>query len=364
MKTIDAGIVGGGLAGLSLSILLARQGKSVVLWEKGTYPSHRVCGEYISKESLPFLKQLLPDFAWNELPQIDQLLVSSVTGRTIREQLGLGGIGISRYLLDASLAAEARRSGVQLLENCPVKAYAELDSGFEVSANSENWHCSTLFLAYGKGRGPGEQARRPKTGRHFLGVKYHIRFPHPADEIQLHNFSGGYCGMSKVEEGISCLCYLVDAARLQACGNDIRKMEVEVLQQNPFLRAIFRESEFVLDMPKVISGVRFGEWGTQAGKAFLLGDAAGSIAPLCGNGMSMALHAASYLGSAPTEAPGHPPGYRYFREQHFVSRIKAGSAIQSFFGSNFLTSAGIEMLRVLPSSLRRKIIRLTHGKPF
>ena len=363
MKTIDAGIVGGGLAGLSLSILLARQGKRVVLWEKAAYPFHRVCGEYISKESLPFLRQLLPDFRWDELPQIDRLLVSSVSGRTVREQLELGGIGISRYLLDAALAAEARRSGVQLLENCPVKAYAELDSGFEVSANSEHWHCSTLFLAYGKGRGPGEEARRPKTGRHFLGVKYHIRFPHPPDEIQLHNFSGGYCGMSRVEEGISCLCYLVDAARLQTSGNDIRQMEEQVLQQNPFLRTIFKEAEFVFDAPKVISGVRFGEWGTQAGKVVLLGDAAGSIAPLCGNGMSMALHAACFLGLSQA-LPGFSSGYLDFRKQQFISRIKAGSAIQSFFGNNFLTSAGLEMLRLLPSSLRQKIIRLTHGNPF
>jgi len=75
------------------------------------------------------------------------------------------------------------------------------------------------------------------------------------------------------------------------------------------------------------------------------------------------LHAACFLGSSQA-LPGLSSGYLDFRKQQFISRIKAGSAIQSFFGNNFLTSAGLEMLRLLPSSLRQKIIRLTHGEPF
>ena len=47
-KNYDIGIVGGGLGGLSLSILLRRMGHTVVLFEKEAYPFHRVCGEYIS----------------------------------------------------------------------------------------------------------------------------------------------------------------------------------------------------------------------------------------------------------------------------------------------------------------------------
>ncbi|HZG25248.1 MAG TPA: FAD-dependent oxidoreductase, partial [Chitinophagaceae bacterium] len=44
----DVAIVGGGLAGLSLSIQMAKQGYSTILFEKEQYPFHRVCGEYIS----------------------------------------------------------------------------------------------------------------------------------------------------------------------------------------------------------------------------------------------------------------------------------------------------------------------------
>ncbi|HEX6334505.1 MAG TPA: FAD-dependent oxidoreductase, partial [Flavisolibacter sp.] len=42
----DIAIAGGGLAGLCCAILLQRQGRRVVLFEKEKYPFHKVCGEY------------------------------------------------------------------------------------------------------------------------------------------------------------------------------------------------------------------------------------------------------------------------------------------------------------------------------
>lgn len=364
MEKFDSGIVGGGLAGLSLSILLARQGKRVVLWEKSGFPFHRVCGEYLSLESLPFLKRLMPAFAWDELPRIHQLLISSPTGKILKEHLPLGGFGISRFLLDRLLAEEAVKSGTLLLEHTPVKQFTESKAGFEVQAAQQTWLCTNLFLSHGKGRGPGEDARGLKKGRNFIGVKYHIRFPHPPDEIQLHNFRNGYAGMSRVEEGISCFCYLADAAELQAFGNDIRSLEEKLLKRNPHLKTILENAEFLWDSPKVISGIRFGEWGSQRNNAILLGDAAGCIAPLCGNGMSLALHAAKVLGEDLIDSPN--PGFEYanFRKKHFSSRIRAGSRIQEFFGSEFLGHAALGLISAMPATFRRKIIRLTHGKPF
>jgi len=49
--TYDAAIIGGGLAGLALSIQLSKKGYRVILFEKEQYPFHKVCGEYISMES-------------------------------------------------------------------------------------------------------------------------------------------------------------------------------------------------------------------------------------------------------------------------------------------------------------------------
>src|SRR5258707_2369614 len=103
----DLAIIGGGLAGLSLSIQAAKKGYRVVLFEKESYPFHKVCGEYISMESWDSLVGLgLPLKDW-ELPKITQLYVTAPNGESISASLPLCGFGISRYKLDAGLAAIA-----------------------------------------------------------------------------------------------------------------------------------------------------------------------------------------------------------------------------------------------------------------
>ena len=119
-RKYDVAIVGGGLAGLSLSILLARKGYRICVFEKETYPFHKVCGEYISMESWDFLVSLgLPLADWG-LPKIQQLIVTAPNGESITELLPLGGFGISRYKLDAALAGIARKENVGLFENTKV----------------------------------------------------------------------------------------------------------------------------------------------------------------------------------------------------------------------------------------------------
>src|ERR1017187_2803046 len=116
----DVGIIGGGLAGLSLSILLAKKGYKVILFEKEKYPFHKVCGEYISLESWNFLEELgVPLSDWN-LPILKRLLISAPNGNSLEHDLPLGGFGISRYKLDAALAEIARIAGVELHDETKV----------------------------------------------------------------------------------------------------------------------------------------------------------------------------------------------------------------------------------------------------
>src|ERR1051325_9877761 len=100
LNQYDIAVVGGGLAGLSLSIQLAKKGYSVVLFEKEKYPFHRVCGEYISRESWNFLENLGYPLSDLDLPMINNLIVSAPDGKFIEQSLPLGGFGISRYKID------------------------------------------------------------------------------------------------------------------------------------------------------------------------------------------------------------------------------------------------------------------------
>ena len=108
-RKYDVAIVGGGLAGLSLSILLARKGYRICLFEKESYPFHKVCGEYISMESWDFLISLgLPLEDW-DLPKIHQLILTAPNGESITEYCHWADLASAGIKLDAALAAMAQK---------------------------------------------------------------------------------------------------------------------------------------------------------------------------------------------------------------------------------------------------------------
>ncbi|MGB5319241.1 NAD(P)/FAD-dependent oxidoreductase, partial [Eudoraea sp.] len=98
MDLFDVIIIGGGLAGLTASIDLSEKGHKVLLIEKDKYPHHKVCGEYISNEIIPYLNKLGISLA-KSIP-IDTLQISNLQGKALETKLPLGGFGYSRYAFD------------------------------------------------------------------------------------------------------------------------------------------------------------------------------------------------------------------------------------------------------------------------
>jgi len=80
VKSYDVIIVGGGLAGLTAAIHLSKAKHTVLVLEKNTYPHHKVCGEYVSNEILPYLEYLGIKFGKNEFIPIDYLKISASNG--------------------------------------------------------------------------------------------------------------------------------------------------------------------------------------------------------------------------------------------------------------------------------------------
>ena len=100
MKQYEISIIGGGLAGLTAAIDLLNRNYDVVVFEKNEYPKHKVCGEFISNEVLPYLKALGLDIESLRPTNITKTELSTHSGKTIKTNLPLGGFGISRYTLD------------------------------------------------------------------------------------------------------------------------------------------------------------------------------------------------------------------------------------------------------------------------
>ena len=375
-QTYDACIIGGGLAGLALSIQLTKLGYAVALFEKEQYPFHKVCGEYISLESWDFLESLGLPLTRMQLPIINKLIVTAPNGNLLQQALPLGGFGISRYKLDNALKEIAVANKVTLFENCKVNEVTFLNETFHVETAKGNFTSKICCGSFGKRSNLDVKWNRPFTNQkpnklnNYIGVKYHIKTTFPADNIALHNFKNGYCGISKIEDDKYCLCYLTNAKNLKTSNNSIEAMEKNILYKNPHLQYIFKNSEFLHQSPVTISQISFNKKTQVENHVLLMGDAAGMITPLCGNGMSMALHGSKiasgfihqFLSGKISRAEMEDMYTSKWRST-FGKRLQAGRWIQSLFGKIWITNFFIAVMKKMPG-LTGSLIKQTHGETF
>lgn len=367
----NAIIVGGGLAGLVSGIQLARAGIPCLLIEKKSYPHHRVCGEYVSNEAVPFLKRLglYPDEF--SPPQINRFQLSSVTGRHATIPLDMGGFGISRFTFDHYLYNKARESGVDFMLNTEVSDIRFQGEKLMISTQVKNFEADVVIGAFGK-RSKLDMAmgRRFVTKRSpYAAVKYHIRTDHPANVIALHNFRDGYCGISNVENGKTNLCYLTHRNNLRKTGS-IPSLEKEIIQKNYLLKYIFSNSEFLFEKPEVINEISFATKAPVENHVLMAGDAAGMITPLCGNGMAMALHGSKVVSAlviqyCKGEITRAQLEQRYAEQWNarFANRLRTGRQIQKLFGNTLLSNVAVN-LALYSRPVANLIMRQTHGEIF
>lgn len=366
-------IIGGGLAGLVNAILLARNGVSVTLFEKKAYPFHKVCGEYISNEVAPFLKKqsLFPKHL--ETSSIGRFQFTSIKGRSYEMPLDLGGFGISRYILDHFLVEKAREAGVDVREKESVTGVTFAEDKLQVTSASGAERIADFVIgAYGKSGMLDKKLDREFTKKRspFIGVKYHIKTEFPQDKIALHNFKGGYCGISAIEDDKYNLCYLGSRESLRQHGS-IEAMEEAVLKKNPHLKEILENSDFLFDRPEVINEFSFKPKSLIENHILMSGDTAGLITPLCGNGMAMAIHSAKLLSETIISHSGHSRSRRRDIENEYQSlwnrtfkhRLRVGRQTQQLFGSPLASEIAVSLMKNSPW-IAGKIMKGTHGEVF
>ncbi|MEQ8358218.1 MAG: FAD-dependent monooxygenase [Cytophagales bacterium] len=360
----DIGIIGGGLAGLCLSIRLSNAGFKTALFEKKSYPFHRVCGEYVSMEALPYLKSLGFNPFDHGAVRITKLLVSGTSEISLKSNLDMGGFGLSRYVFDAELAKISRHSGTQIFENSLIQHIEKKEANWLIKSNdNRQFEVDQLIGAQGKRSNIDSRLRRKFLNKRspYVGIKYHIKYNQDEDLIALHNFRNGYCGISRVENDKYCLCYLVAASELKAHGS-IKSLEQNVLSENPHLKDIFNNAEFLYEKPLAINEITFSKKEINENGILMCGDAAGMIAPLCGNGMAMAIHSSKLLAESIILGQGQN-NYKKNWEMNFSKRLWIGRAIQGTFGNKSLTNMTLSFFKAMPY-LRDRLIRKTHGEEF
>jgi len=343
MRRAAALIVGGGPAGASAALALARSGAMPVLIERAPGERDLVCGGFLGWDSIAALRKLGLDPAALGARPIHRLRLVAGT-RIVEAALPYPGAGLSRRRLDASLLLMAEEAGAAVLRGRAARALdghrLRLDDGEELEGNA-------IFLATGKHELRG--AAR-KTGRRPLSVGLRAALvPSPAaakalaGTIELHLYDGGYAGLLLQEDGSINLCLSVARERM---GGGAEALLAALADEAPLLAERIGGQACAWD---AIAGVPYG-WrahGTRPG-LYRVGDQAAVIASLAGDGIAVAL--ASGTAAAHACLHGDGAGARAY-QRAFARRARRPLAMA-------------ERLRAMAEApLRRRLLMRLAGVP-
>ncbi|MEP6930470.1 MAG: FAD-dependent oxidoreductase, partial [Flavobacterium sp.] len=341
----------------------------VILIEKSGYPHHKVCGEYISNEILPYLKSLDADPLALNHSTINKFEFTAGNGASVAAELPLGGFGISRYTLDNFLHQKAVASGCIILKDTVTEVTYHNDV-FTISTLNQILTSKIVLGAYGKRSNIDHLLSRKFINKKsaWLAVKAHHSGNFPNNTVALHNFKGGYCGVSKVENDIINICYLADYATFKKYKN-INDYQSNVLYKNKNLKSIFENTTPLFQKPLTISQISFDKKHPVEDHMLMIGDTAGLIHPLCGNGMAMAIHSAKIASELVLDFYSGKIASRkilekeYIKkwEKQFARRLLMGRVLAGIFRNKRVTSILFTVTAAFPALLQF-IIKQTHGK--
>ena len=370
IKSFDVIIVGGGLAGPTSAIHLSKFKKQVLVIEKQSYPKHKVCGEYISNEVIPYLNSLEIDPIKEGAKKINRVHVSSINGSLIKGDLPLGGFGMSRYFFDNLLLKKACLNGVKVTKDSVISIIFQNDIFIIKTKSSDIFKSKIAIGAYGKRSDLDIKMNRKfiRKKSPYLAVKSHAKGKFPDDLIGLHNFKGGYCGVSKVENNSINLCYITEYSSFKKHKN-ISDFQKQVVFKNKHLRKIFKESTSLFKKSLTISQISFETKNPIENHIIMCGDTAGVIHPLCGNGMGMAILSSKlaseliiqFLNGEIKNREDLENQYLMSWNKEFKTRLKMGHFIAWLFRSEIISQITYSIIKMIPFLLP-KMIQLTHGK--
>ncbi|MGK0324413.1 MAG: flavin-dependent dehydrogenase, partial [Psychroserpens sp.] len=280
------------------------------------------------------------------------------------------GFGISRFCLDEALANKALESGVEILQDVVEDIQFSNDEFSVETKNNAAFKAKIVIGAYGKRANLDVKLDRKfiKTKSPYLAVKTHVKGDFPENLVALHNFEGGYCGVSKVEDDSINLCYITNYESFKK-HKDIQEFQEQVVFNNKHLKTIFKETVPVFDQPLTISQISFEDKKPVENHILMCGDTASLIHPLSGNGMSMAIRSAQiaslliikFFNSELSNREALEKQYLRDWNTAFKFRLKTGHIVADLFNQPRISELLMQGLKWFPDILPH-IIKRTHGK--
>lgn len=380
-REVETLVLGGGPAGTSAAILLARGGGRIELWEQERLPSGRHPGDFLDGTALAYLADLgIDPFALGAV-LIDRLRL--IAGdRAVRVRLGSPACGLTRRLLDAALLQRAGQAGVVVRRGVAARA-CTADGVAE--AAGERVLAKRLLLATGRlPRVGGRTAETDETAETagtdgaaaWLGHRWLFRLAPPqraalAGCLELAFFAGGRAALQPVERDGASLVLLVDRGRWRRGAGRPGALLDMLATEVPSFGARLAAAVPLLDRPVPVqqrqcraSLLAAADRSRRA--VWMLGDLAATLPGLPGPGIGVALHGARLASTAILTGDDQLRyGRRLRRELGFLSWYAARAerllqdppALQRFLGVAALLPAALPSLAIAPLRLRQATVR-------
>ncbi len=296
-NNFDLAVIGGGPAGTSAAITAARAGARVLLLERGQLPRQRVCGEFVSSESISLLASLLgPTDLVDRALRIPEARLF-FDGHVVSTRVEPSAASIARLDLDIMLWRSAKLAGVDACMQTTVETIAQNDF-FQLFTSAGNFKARAVIDATGRWSnlraqafGNGSHSGSKDNGEKWLGVKAHFSEPDPHLSVDLYFFDGGYCGVQPVTLSGNQIGESGQGKRVNACAmvrSDVARSLPEVFDLNPELKRRSHAWQ-PLGEPVSTAPLIFREPTPVVDGILMAGDAAGFVDPFVGDGISLAL---------------------------------------------------------------------------
>jgi flavin-dependent dehydrogenase len=383
----DLIVIGGGPAGSSAAITAARAGFRVLLVERGSFPRHKVCGEFVSAESLALLTSLLAGDApsTNLLTQSPRIALGRlfVDNSVLETPIDPPAASIARFELDDSLWKAAERGGVDARQQTTVDMIRR-DGHFGVKTTSGSFEGRAVINGSGRWSNLSPRvAESSNSGQaKWLGLKAHFFETEPSPSVDLYFFKGGYCGVQPLSDRSeysslelrpppSVTCGTTDTVPFQEIRHDNRPRRAinacamvradaanslpEVFSRHPQLKKRSAAWSPITE-PVATSPLLFRKPASERDGVLLAGDAAGFVDPFVGDGISLALR--SGVMAAQSLLPFLAGDISHEAAVHLYAQ-----SYNQRLAPVFRTSSKIRRLFALPRPVRAGLLVLFESAP-
>ncbi len=366
----EIAIIGGGPSGSSAAIYLTELGFDVCIVEKKLFPREILCGEFLSREVVNNLKELnLFDRFLALNPNPIESLGIFYDNKKISSQLNFSAYGLKRSAFDNLLLMSAKERGAKVYQPFEVTEIIREDRGYKLflkeNVQEEKIiNAKYVIAAYGKRNRLDAKLKRKfvSSKSNLDGIKYHVNKKYLKnirdDQIQIYAADDIYCGVNSVNEEEVTFCFLENRAGISR--TPVQSL-IRLANINNSFKELFNseiEAAFMSNRVYGSGDVFFGKRNRVENGIFMVGDAAQVIAPLAGDGISMAMDSARLLAELfyenKTKKISDTDLYNLYDAQwqrNFKKRLRTALFIQQVLFNNSGRKIGFGSLQYFPRAM-------------